>query len=83
MEVHCFAIRIRGCLRIFYFKVLPFGLTIAPWAFTRVIKPIKKELRLLGIRITSFLDDFLILANSRQEALDHTSIVIDTLQKYG
>ena len=78
-----FAILIDGKIEVFFFKVLPFGLTTAPWAFSRVLKPIKKELRLLGITITSYLDDFLILARSRQEALDQTQIVIDVLQRYG
>ena len=69
--------------RVFFFKVLPFGLTSAPWAFSRVLKPIKKLLRLQGIRVTSFLDDFLILARSFQECLDHTAKVIDLLQRLG
>ena len=69
--------------RIFAFLVLPFGLSPAPWLFTRALKPVKKALRRLGIRITSFLDDFLLLARSRQEALDHTKITLDLLQRLG
>ena len=69
--------------RVFFFKVLPFGLTSAPWAFSRVLKPIKKLLRLQGIQVTAFLDDFLILARSFQECLDHTAKVIDLLQRLG
>ena len=69
--------------RVFYFKVLPFGLSTAPWAFTRLMKAVKRKLRILGIVITSFLDDFIILARSYQEALDHTSIVISLLQSLG
>ena len=69
--------------RIFAFLVLPFGLSPAPWLFTRVLKPVKKALRRLGIRITSFLDDFLILAKSQQEALEHVKIVIGLLQRLG
>ena len=66
-----------------FFKVLPFGLTSAPWAFSRVLKPIKKLLRLQGIQVSSFLDDFLILAHSFQECLNHTAKVIDLLQRLG
>ena len=50
--------------RIFAFLVLPFGLSPAPWIFSRVLKPVKKALRRLGIWITSFLDDFLIVGRS-------------------
>ena len=66
-----------------FFKVLPFDLTAAPWTFSRVLKSIKKELRLLGITITSYLDDLLILAHSKQEALVQIQIVIEVLQRYG
>ena len=69
--------------RIFAFLVLPFGLSPAPWLFTRVMKPVKKALRRLGIRISAFLDDFLLLARSRQEALDHAGVAIDLLQRLG
>ena len=68
---------------LFFFKRLPFGLTTAPWAFSRVIKPLKGLLRLENIQITSYLDDFLILAHSYEEAMDHTSKVITLLQDYG
>ena len=69
--------------RIFAFLVLPFGLSQAPWLFTRVMKPVKKALRRLGVRISSFLDDFLILAGSYQEAVEHTKLSVDLLQRLG
>ena len=69
--------------RLFAFQVLPFGLTIAPWAFTRVLKPVKKSLRIGGMMISSFLDDFLILAWSFQEAVEQAARAIDLLQRLG
>ena len=48
--------------RVFVYQVLPFGLALAPWAFTRVLKPIKKHLRLEGIILSYYLDDFIVLA---------------------
>ena len=60
----------------YFFKKLPFGLTTAPWAFTRILAPLKKILRLQNIIVSAYLDDFLILANSREEALRHTETVI-------
>ena len=45
-EFHKFlAFKVRN--RIFVFQFLPFGLSPAPWAFTRVISPIKKRLHAL------------------------------------
>ena len=39
------------------FKVMPFGLNIAPRVFTKLTKVIIKELRLAGILIWAYLDD--------------------------
>ena len=50
--------------RIFLFQVMPFGLSSAPWAFTRIVKPIKKLLHLQGIQLHTYLDDFLNVAPS-------------------
>ena len=69
--------------RTFVFLVMPFGLTTAPWAFSRVIKPIKAFLRHLGIIVCSFLDDFLILALSFQEACLHTKWTENLLEWLG
>ena len=43
---------------IFYvFTVLPFGLSTAPYVFTKLLKPLVKRWRLQGICIAIFLDD--------------------------
>ena len=79
-----FVIQIRGePPKIYFFQKLPFGLTSAPWAFSRVLKPLKAILRLRDIQVTSYLDDFLILAGSRSQAIDHTAEVITLLQQFG
>ena len=69
--------------RTFVFQVLPFGLSTAPWAFTRVIKPIKAHLRRQGVSVASFFDDFLILAGSQQLTRDHTQMTKELLEKLG
>jgi len=58
---------------IFMFLRLPFGLTTAPWAFTRVMRPIKGCLRLRGVFVTSYLDDFLVLAVTRALCALHSA----------
>ena len=43
---------------IFYvFTVLPFGLSTAPYVFTKLLKPLEKHWRLQGISLAIFLDD--------------------------
>ena len=44
--------------RVFLPNVLPFGLKMAPWAFTKLMLPVVTVLRRLGFRLISFSDDF-------------------------
>ena len=44
-------------LRYFVFTVLPFGLSSAPYIFTKCLKPLEKYWRLNGINIALFLED--------------------------
>lgn len=49
--------------RHYQFRVLPFGLSLAPFVFTKVLKPILRWARRKGIRLTAYLDD----CNSRNK----------------
>ena len=40
-----------------FFTVLPFRLSIGPFVFTKVVRPLIKYWRLYAIRIACFLDD--------------------------
>ena len=65
------------------YQVLPFGLALAPWAFTRVLKPIKRRLHLEGIKLSYYLDDFIVLADSENQAVVHTRRATEFLQEMG
>ena len=69
--------------RVFVFQVLPFGLAIAPWAFTRVLKPVQKLLHLERICMSYYLDDFIVLAFSQAQAESHTVRTVNLLQSLG
>ena len=43
--------------RYFQFEVLPFGLSSAPYLFTKLLKPLVKKWRTEGKSIAVFLDD--------------------------
>ena len=43
--------------KFYVFTVLPFGLSVAPYVFTKLLKPLEKRWRHLGICIAIFLDD--------------------------
>ena len=69
--------------RPYQFKVLCFGLATAPQVFTRVMAPVLVLLHRLGIRILRFLDDWLVLASSREECLQARGVVIDLCHQLG
>ena len=68
---------------MYEFACLPFGLASAPRVFTKLIKPVVALLRQLGIRLIVYLDDMLIMAQSRDIALQHASTALDLLQGLG
>ena len=67
----------------FCFTCLPFGLTASPRVFTKVLRPVIKLLRNQGIRLMIYLDDILLMGRTKEEVLNHLSIVIQTLQQLG
>ena len=67
----------------YQFTCLPFGLSCAPWTFTKVMKPLITLLRSWGIRIIIYLDDMLILAKTREEASQHLEVLLFLLEALG
>ena len=69
--------------RTFQYQVLPFGLRDSPWVFTRLVAMLVGHLRCRGIRIHHYLDDWLILASSRDLLLSHLQVVLQCSQSVG
>lgn len=69
--------------RFFEPVALNFGFTQAPWIFHKIMREVVRHLRANhGVRVLSYLDDFLLLGDSREEALrarDTTLQVFDDL----
>lgn len=59
-------LRFRWQGKTWQFKVLPFGLSSAPYMFTKLTKPVASLLRTLGMRIVLYLDDMLLVAESTE-----------------
>ena len=72
-------LRFRWKGRLWQFKVLPFGLSSAPYTFTKLMKPVISLLRKLGIRVILYLDDMLIMAESQEEAKRHLATALELL----
>ncbi|XP_075307052.1 uncharacterized protein LOC142368762 [Odontesthes bonariensis] len=65
------------------YRVLPFGLSLSPRVFVRCTEAAIAPLRRQGIRLATYLDDWLLLAQSEQEARAHTRILIRHLSDLG
>ncbi len=52
--------------RAWQYRVLPFGLSLSPRVFAKVVEGALTPLREVGVRILNYLDDWLILAQSRE-----------------
>ncbi len=64
-------------------RVLPFGLSLSPRGFTKVVEGALTPLRGVGVRILNYLDDWLILAQSREQLGDHRDLVLRHLSQLG
>lgn len=53
--------------QLYEFNCLPFGLNVAPFIFTKLLRPVVKHLRHQGCRLVIYLDDILILGRNTEE----------------
>ena len=72
-----------GSVRYFCFSVLPFGLSSAPYVFTKCLRPLVKFWRFNGVKIVVFLDDGCGKGNSLQIAKRHSLFVQSSLSNAG
>ena len=81
--VHTHLLRFQWQNQTYQFNTLPFGLSSAPYVFTKLLKPAVAILRRLGIRVVLYLDDMLIMANSKEEARLHLATAMHLLTALG
>ena len=70
--------------KYYRFRVLPFGLAIAPYIFTRVTRELARKWRGVGVRLIAYIDDFIFLGAPGVEALaafiaEQAGIIADVL----
>ena len=63
----------------YQFKTLPFGLTSAPYVFTKLLRPVAALFRQEGLRILVYLDDWLLMASCPDLLKDQSEYVSSTL----
>ncbi len=63
----------------YQYKVLPFGLSLAPRTFTRCMNEAFSPLRQIGIRILNYLDEWLNLAQLQAVLTSHKTLLLSHL----
>ncbi len=69
--------------RIYQFTCLPFGLTSAPWVFTKTLKPVTALRRELGFCLVIYIDDILLMAESKALAQEQGEALVHLLECLG
>ncbi len=67
----------------YQYRVIPFGLALSPRTFTKCVDAAPAPLRLQGIRILNYIDNWLILAHSEQMGVGHRDIVLAHMKEFG
>ena len=65
------------------YLVLPFGLSLSPRVFVKCTEAAIAPLRLKGMRLATYIDDWLLATQSPQEAQAQTSVLISHLVSLG
>ena len=82
-EGHRRFLRFKWGRDLFEFVSLPFGLSSAPWAFTKLLRVVVAYLRKNGLRLVIYLDDILIVADSESATRLAVSQIKALLQSLG
>ena len=69
--------------RAFEFLVLPFGLSTAPRVFTRIVRVIEAFLKVQGVDMNQYLDDWLMKSQSKSLVERHRDLTLFWVNKLG
>lgn len=67
----------------YQFKALPFGIASAPRVFTKTMAVIISHLHTLGVMIFPYLDDWLIVADSKATVSSNLEVTLSLLRSLG
>jgi len=69
--------------KVYKFQCLPFGLSSAPRVFTKLLKPVLANLHHQGMRLIMYLDDMLVMAQSKMELERQLTQITSLLENLG
>lgn len=82
-EKHRRYLRFQWRKTTYQFTALPFGLSTAPYIFTKILRPVVTHLREKGYQSIVYLDDFLLLGSSIDECKANVNATIGLLESLG
>ena len=62
---------------------MPFGLAAAPRLSTKILAPAIRHLRRLGIRLSVYIDEIIVLTRSISQSVAHTQQTVNLLHHLG
>ena len=69
--------------RHYQFRVLPFGLSLSPRVFTRVVAAALAPLQAQGVKVLPYLEDWLVCAPSRPQVAQDTVRLLSHVARLG
>ncbi|KAG1451707.1 hypothetical protein G6F46_009043 [Rhizopus delemar] len=69
--------------QVYQYCTAAFGLSTSPFVFSKVYRPILEHFRSQGYRISAYLYDWILAANTKQLAIQQAQIVVNLLQQLG
>ena len=69
--------------KTYMFRCLPFGLSSAPWVFTKLLKPLVGFLRQIGCQLIIDLDDLLMLHQSKEHLHQISQLTCQLFESLG
>ena len=69
--------------QLFQFTALPNGLSSAPRLFTKIMKPVFAKLRQQGVEVVRFIDDTLVVGNTKHETEAAVTKTKELLEELG
>ncbi|KAG1453454.1 hypothetical protein G6F56_007571 [Rhizopus delemar] len=68
---------------VYQYKSLPFGMSVAPRVFSKLMRFVIEPMRELGIRVVYYLDDICVLAQTKKEIQSNMQTLLKHLQTLG
>ena len=83
-ETHCSGgLKFKWKDQMYQFNCLPFGLSSAPWVFTKNTWPVVAAQQEIGLRLIIYIDDIIVMVVTESLLKDHVAVVVYLLENLG